>query len=508
MARKNRHSKNLRGPVSTLIILTIVIAVVSLILNKIGFQGYKTSINSGVLEDNLVSVKNIISVDGIRFIIGNTITNFKNFEPLVLLIMSLIGIGICEKSGFLNTIFKPLRRLKFGIVIFITILLGIISTVVGEYSFIFLIPLIGVMYKYLNRNPILGIMVVFLGITLGYGTGLIFNYYDYSLGLLTESAAIVDVDPNFKFNLLSNIYIMIISSLVLIYIMYIVINKFLVPKFPKKQIEDEEEYNYSKKGLALSLVAGLFSILLVAYMVADVNLPFAGILLDHDSNTYIAKLFSDSAPFKEGLVVIIASIMMIFGFVYGKFSGNIKNSNEYSLGLSKNFENLGLVFVLMFFLSQLTAILDWTNLGVVVSCRLISFMSSLQFSGVPLIFTFFIIVILMSILIPGIESKWALLSPTVIPLFMRSNISPEFTQFIFKIADSVGKCFSPIFIYFVIMLAFLEKYRVDDNKQITIFGTLKLMMPTILLISLFWILFVCLWYLIGFPIGPGIYTTL
>ena len=98
--------------------------------------------------------------------------------------------------------------------------------------------------------------------------------------------------------------------------------------------------------------------------------------------------------------------MMILGFVYGKFSGNIKNSSEYSLGLSKNFENLGLLFVLMFFLSELIAILNWTNIGTVIACNLISFMSHLQFSGVLLIIVFLVIVIFMSILIPDTLSKW------------------------------------------------------------------------------------------------------
>ena len=199
---------------------------------------------------------------------------------------------------------------------------------------------------------------------------------------------------------------------------------------------------------------------------------------------------------------------MIAGFIYGKISKNIKNSHEYSLALSKNFENLGLMFVLMFFTSIMISILDWTNIGVVISSNLVDFISSISLSGIPLIIIFMLIVIVMSILIPDTLAKWQLLSPVVVPLFMRANITPDFTQFIFKIADGIGKSITPFFVYFIIMLAFLEKYKKDDNMKITVFGTLKMISPVVLILGLFLIIFVVLWYLIGIPVGIGVGSTI
>ena len=95
MKRNKKKKENLRGAVSSILFLIILISILSFILNVIGFQGYKTSIVNGVLADTLVKVRNVFSVEGIRFVIGDAITNFMNFEPLVLLIISLIGIGIC-----------------------------------------------------------------------------------------------------------------------------------------------------------------------------------------------------------------------------------------------------------------------------------------------------------------------------------------------------------------------------------------------------------------------------
>ena len=162
----------------------------------------------------------------------------------------------------------------------------------------------------------------------------------------------------------------------------------------------------------------------------------------------------------------------------------------------------------MFFISLLTAVIDWTNIGVVIASKLIEIMGGLKISGIILIVIFFIVVLLMSILLPSTSEKWKIASPVVIPLFMQSNITPNFTQFIFKAADSVGKALTPVYIYYIIMLAFLEKYRTNDKKQVSIFGILKDMLPITLIMIMVWILIIVIWYVMALPIGVNTYPTL
>ena len=496
------------GPVSVLIILIAIVSILSFILSSLGIEGYKTVVANGTIETSLITIKNVLSLKGINFIIGKAVTNFSALKPLVLIIISLLGISICEKSGLLSAIFSPLKRVKLNIIIFITLLLGVVSTVIGDYSYIFLIPLIGVMFKYLGKNPVLGVITVFIGITIGYGTGVFFNYNDYLLGLMTETAAKVSVDSNFAYSLFSDIYIMIASTVVLCIFGTLLIDKFLVHKLPKRYSYEEEELIVSKKAKRISLNAGILLIMLVIYMILPINTFGAGILLDNNAPRYMDKLLGSGSSFGNGLVIIITLIMLICGIIYGKISGNIKSSHEFSLGMSKTFENLEFMFVLLFFAAQLIAITEWTNIGPVLGTRLVDFMSTLQFSGVPLIITFFIIIILMSILIPSAITKWEIASPVVVPLFMRSNITPNMTQFIFKIADGVGKIITPLFVYYIITLAFLEKYRISEKNQVSVFGTLKLIAPVIILLALIMLVLIILWYVIGLPIGIGTYSTL
>ena len=121
----------------------------------------------------------------------------------------------------------------------------------------------------------------------------------------------------------------------------IVIEKFIVPKFKKKYNYEEEEVITSKKALSVTMIVSLILWLIVIYMLLPIKLPGAGILLDQSSERYMDKLFGTKSAFREGILVIITIVMMVSSYIYGKISGNIKTSNEYSLGLSKNLENLG-----------------------------------------------------------------------------------------------------------------------------------------------------------------------
>ena len=502
MAKKTKRTHKVLGPIIVMGIIIVIIMLLSLILSLVGFESEEAVMTSSGLEMSLVSINNIFSVDGIRYVFGNTVSNFRLLEPLVLIIMSLVATSIAEKSGLIKHIVQPLKKLNMSVITFSTLILCVILTFFGDYSFVMLLPLIGIVYKYLGRNPMLGIMTVFIGIACSYGTGIIYNYNTYLLGTLTEAAASIEVDPTFTFDVLSCMYIMIVSTLIVLFLGTTIINKYLAPKFKKVQF-DEDELVISNKALWLTNLTLMIILIAIVFMI----LP-GGVLLDNSKTTYIAKLMSDTSPFKDALIFIVLLAMMCCGAVYGSVSGNIKDRLDFNVGLYKSFENCGYIFVLMFFASIMNSILAWTNIGTVIAALLINVVSSLQFSGNFLIFVFFIFMILIGILIPDTYTKWKMAAPLIVPLFMRANIAPEFTQFIFSIADGIGKAISPFFIYFIIMLGFLQKYNDGDKKDITVFGTIKLIMPAVFMLGLVWLVLIISWNVVGVPLRLNTYATM
>ena len=493
--KKDKFKRNLKkqGPIVTIIFLCFLIALVSFILNLFKVSGNITE--AGTLETSIVTVNNIFSKEGIKYLLNNSIINFSLMDSIIYIIMSLMAVSILEASGLLKHILRPLTKLKSRYVTLIFVFIGIISTILGDYSYALLIPLAGVAYKLLGKNPALGIITVFIGLTIGYGVGIVPNYQDYMLGLITTKSA-TGIDARYSYNLFSTFYISIVSVVILTISATFLIEKLLVKKFLR--YDEVDKYNLSKKALYTSLIVGGIILAIVIYSIIP-GLPMSGVLLNDTYKVYIARLFGTDSAFGNGFMLIIVGIAIVCSYIYGRISGNIRNSNDTTNSLTKSFENTGYIFVLLFFSSIMIGLLEWSNIGSVIATNIVDFIGSLNFGGLPLLFVVFISIIIISILVPTTLTKWNLIAPIFVPILMRANITPSFAQAMFAAGDAAGKLFSPIYIYLIITIGFLYKH--DSTMNTSIFSTMKKMMPTIILLTLIYFVILIGWYLIGLPLG-------
>ena len=496
--KKNKKIQTM-GPIVEIIFLIFGVSLLSFLLNIFKVKGYLTE--AGTFETTQIVVNNILSFDGLKYILNNTLTNFQMLEPLILIILSLIAISILEASGLLKHIFSPLKKIKLKYIIALVMFTGIISTLIGDYSYALLIPISGILYRYLDRSPSLGILTMFIAITIGYGTGVIYNYQAYQLGNITEIAA-SSINADYNYELLSNIFLLVVSTIIMT-----IVGTIVLDKFSKKYVREEynDNLNTSKKAGRITLVAFVIMCLLFVYCLIP-GLPKSGLLLDKTEPTYIGKLFGGDSLLSQGFMVLIIVMLMLCGLIYGRASKNIKSSKDYSNALTKTFENTGYVFVLLFFASVLYEIIEWTKISTVISTKIVDFIGVSQLSGLLLIVVAIISIILISIIIPGTMNKWEIVAPIYIPLLMRANISPAFIQTLFQVSDSIGKLFSPIYVYLIITIGFMYKYNKEGNVGIV--STMKKIMPVILLLSLTWLVILLGWYLLGLPIGIGSSITL
>ena len=84
---------------------------------------------------------------------------------------------------------------------------------------------------------------------------------------------------------------------------------------------------------------------------------------------------------------------------------------------------------------------------------------------------------------------------------MNASISPEFTQIVFTAGDTITNGLTPLFMYFVIYLAFMEKY--NQNETTTLTGSARLLVPYSLFSLVIWAVILVGWFMIGVPIGIG-----
>ncbi len=527
--RKLKLKKFYFHPITVFILLTFLVVILSGIFSLFEVQAtYNTvNLNSKDLEPTLVTVENLLSFDGLKYMISNATKNFLSFGPLGMLLLSLIGITVGEGTGFIETLTKRhISKIPKMTFTFIVIFISIVSSLINEVGYAILIPLVALIYFINNRNPILGIVTAFCGVSFGYGVSIFVGSMEVSLMSYTKQAAML-IDENTHIALTSNLIFIIATTIILSIVGTFIIEKIIAPKIGKYKkdeeyskteqykvinVEEEEQRQlekdkYEKKGLRYALIMSIFVLFIFIYSLIP-NLPYSGMLLDMKEKTYLNQLFGENSYFQDGFTYLVSLLFILAGIAYGIGSKSIKNDKEIIENASKKFSNFGSILILIFVVSQFIAVFRKSNIGVIFTSWLVSLLEHLSLSGIPLIIVTLIFIAISNLLLTSSANKWMIFSPVVVTTFMQSNISPQFAQVVMRAGDSMTRGFTPLLASFVIYIGYLNIYNLHKEKPYTIKRSLQMITPYFLLISITWILIVVGWYIIGLPIGPGVYPTL
>ena len=497
-------------PALLFLLLTLGIMIFSSIGSILNLEASYYVVNeaTGDLTSQVVNINNLFNRTGLQYLISNMLNNFLNFAPLGNLIIGLLGVGVAYKSGLLNSLFKMIgERVPRKFLTFIVVLLGIIFSMFYEVGYVILIPLAAILFMNLGRHPSAGICAAFSGITFGYGANIIVNRFDSMLTLYSEKASKI-LDSSYNVNLYGNIIFTAISMILVAYVGMLVTEKFIIPKLGKYYFDEEEPSQEDvvskkeKKGVILSLGATLIAVILLIYCIIK-GLPFSGLLLDLNQNKYVDMLFGSGSYFYKGSVTIFSFLLIFSSLIYGIRVGTIKDNRDLVDGMSYYLKDVASLLVLIFFAAQFCMIFKETNIGLFIVASLSELLNEFQLTGLLLIVVTFIIVAICTFFIPMASTKWAILSPIVVPMFMQSSMTPEFAEAVFRAADSSIKGLTPIFSYFVILIGFLHIYNKRKNDVITITDAMSLMIPYTIAFTILWLIIILAFYIIGIPIGIG-----
>lgn len=497
-------------PALLFLLLTLGIMIFSSIGSILNLEASYYVVNeaTGDLTSQVVNINNLFNRTGLQYLISNMLNNFLDFAPLGNLIIGLLGVGVAYKSGLLNSLFKMIgEKVPRKFLTFIVVLLGIIFSMFYEVGYVILIPLAAILFMNLGRHPSAGICAAFSGITFGYGANIIVNRFDSMLTLYSEKASKI-LDSSYNVNLYGNIIFTAISMILVAYVGMLVTEKFIIPKLGKYYFDEEEPSQEDvvskkeRKGVILSLGATLIAVILLIYCIIK-GLPFSGLLLDLTQNKYVDMLFGSGSYFYKGSVTIFSFLLIFSSLIYGIRVGTIKDNRDLVDGMSYYLKDVASLLVLIFFAAQFCMIFKETNIGLFIVASLSELLNEFQLTGLLLIVVTFIIVAICTFFIPMASTKWAMLSPVIVPLFMQSSMTPEFAEAVFRAADSSIKGLTPIFSYFVILIGFLHIYNKRKNDVITITDAMSLMIPYTIAFTILWLIIILAFYIIGIPIGIG-----
>ncbi len=500
-------------PLMTYVLLIVLTIVLSGFLKLIDAQATYYKINAITLDLNPVTevTKSLFNLSGIKYIFTNTVSNFANFSVLSNLIILLMGISIMDKSGFLQTaITLTTKKMKKKTVTFMFVLICVLSSVFGDLSYLIFIPLGALLFYYGKRNPAIGIITSFAALSLGSSINTIFTSSDSGLSTYTLLAAHT-LNGNYTFNNLAFIVIMTVAVIIVSYIITIVTENFIVRKLPKyefteTELEEDIVTKDEQKGMILACSSALIYLIIFIYSIIP-GLPLSGALLDNSQINYIDKLFSVNSFFSNGFVFIVTMLFIILGLFYGIGAKTIKNHKDFCDNLGHSLDGIGNVLVMIFLASTFISIFKQTNIGNIFVAFIGGIIGNSSFTGLPLIILIFIGVAISNIFVPSSSLKWYILSSSVVPIMYQNSMTPEFAQILFRFAETSTMNITPILAYFIVYLAFLEKYNQGEVK-IKLSESIKYQIPYTMVVSITLLILIIVWYIIGIPLGINSFPTI
>jgi aminobenzoyl-glutamate transport protein len=467
--------------------LALLVMAVSVIGSILGWKG----VNPATGEH--VEVFSLLSREGLHRIILEMVNNYTDFAPLGVVMVALLGTGVADHSGLLKTaVITLMAKTHEKAITFAVVFAGLLSNVAADFGYVLIIPLGGIIFHSLGRNPLVGLCAAFAGVSAGFSANILISTQDALLsGLSTEAARIIDT--NYFVLPTANYYFMAASTFLLASIATIVTSKWVEPRLGKYTGDVPQEKitqltALEKKGLIRAglVFLGWFVLLAIALI------PENGILRGVDGTVLRSPIFRG---FIALLFVMAASAGIVYGFTIGKY----KKAEDIIFAMNENYRNLAAFLVLAFFCSQFVAWFRWSNLGLLLAVNGAEMLQNSDIGLIPLVIIFTTFAALLNFVIDSASAKWAIIGPVFVPIFMLMGYSPELAQAAFRVGDSVTNVITPILAYFALIIVYFQKY----DKKVGIGTIIANMLPYSIAFFIFWLLFLIGWILLGIPLGPG-----
>ena len=227
--------------------------------------------------------RNLLSMDGVYWLLANAVRNFINFAPLGVVLVGMFGIGVAEKVGLFGAGMRwvagivPSRALTPTIVF-----LGVVSNIASDAGYIILPPLAAALYAAFGRAPLAGIAAAFAGVSAGFSATLMVGSTDALVAGITTLGART-LEPSYTVLATANWWFLAVSTLVLTFIGWGVTAWIVEPRLTAQGYDkdaagggNETLTPNERRALGWSMAAGVLTIATIAACIAIPGGPLAG----------------------------------------------------------------------------------------------------------------------------------------------------------------------------------------------------------------------------------------
>ncbi|MEP2447039.1 MAG: AbgT family transporter, partial [Balneola sp.] len=174
----------LPDPAILFLLLLALVWVLSLILSPFEFAEIDPRTGQNI------EIINLLTGSQLAAFLASMVNTFVTFAPLGIVLVAMLGVGVAEHSGYINTAIKyVLSFTPKALLTPVLILVAIVSHTATDAGYVLVIPLGGVIFYAAGRHPVAGIAAAFAGVSGGFSANFIPSGIDPLLQSFTQSAA-------------------------------------------------------------------------------------------------------------------------------------------------------------------------------------------------------------------------------------------------------------------------------------------------------------------------------
>jgi aminobenzoyl-glutamate transport protein len=479
------------------VLIFVGLIVILMGMSAVGAAAGWSTVNP-VTGDTL-GVKSLLSEPLLQQIVSETPRTYAGFAPLGLVLTIMLGAGVADGSGLFTTLMRAaLRAVPERALVPATLLTGMLTCQAVDAGYVVFVPLAGLVFAAAGRHPILGIVVGFVGVSVGLAGNLLPGQYDVLILGITETGARL-IDPGWTMNPVGNWWFTMAIAIVFTALGWLVIERIVAPRVGAWHGEGPdvgERHAASltaveRRGLG---AAGVAALGVIALFVALAAWPGFTPLYDE-----AAEPGQRLTPLFRGLTPGFLLLFLATGTAYGAVTGSIKSHRDIVSMMEKGLVGMLPYLVLVFFAAQFVAMFGWSNLGpitAIVGADQLRAMHAPPALLLPMLTT---MSAWLDFLIASGSAKWTAMAPVAAPMLMLLEISPEMTTAAYRVGDTVTNLISPLNPYFVLTLAFCRRWIPDFRLG----SLLALVLPVSIAFYVGGAVLTAIWVAFEIPVGPG-----
>jgi aminobenzoyl-glutamate transport protein len=489
-------------PMTLFGILCLVVLVLSWIGSAMGWSATGEMYNTatGAVEETTVTVYNLMSRDGIDYILRNFVNNVITYSPLGVMLVMFLGIGLADGSGLIAiALRKVVKSTPEKLLVPVLLTISVCGNLASSACSLVLVPIAGVVFLNYGKHPIAGMMGCLAAITAGYSANLIPTDVDATLSAITTEAAHL-IDPNYTVSPMSNYYFMVAGTFILGLLCWFITEKFIEPMLgeydPSEAGSDLSEFKLvditekESKAFRTSMLVLLGLLVLLVVLC----IPQDSVFRNAETGSLVTK-----SLLMDALIPILSILFFVPSLVYGFMTGIFKSERDVVNQIYKSFGSLASVFAVAITAGQFMKWFSVSKLGNLLAFAGAELLGKANLPFVVVLVIFALFTALLNVFMNSATAKWYIFAPVFVPMLMQLGISPELTQLFYRVGDSCTNAVTPLNSFLPVTIMFLQRYKKDAG-----IGTyVATLLPYSVGFLIVWVLVAAIWFLLGIPIGPG-----